>query len=125
MKGLPLRKLGANAVALAFDMTGDAKVDVTLHVGRAGGAYDVIADVEAAAGVTIPDIEAIEFKRQNQQQADDTSANTKTILIAAARLPAGTVITEKDSLEIENATYEIKTADRDPTRALWILEVRR
>lgn len=127
MRGLPIKKLGQGVAKLAFELAGDGKVtDVTLYLGRAGGTYDPVTDTEGPAGITIPDLEGFMFKARNQQQGgEDISVNTRTLLIEAASLPAGTVIGEKDAVKIGAVEWNITDALLDPAEAVWTLELRR
>lgn len=127
MKGLPIKRIGQGVAKLAFGLAGDGKeTEITLYLGRAGGTYDPATDTEGPAGTTITDREGIVFKARNQQQGtDDISVNTRTLLIEAAQLPAGTKITEKDSVKIGDDDWNIVDAMLDPAEAIWTLELRR
>lgn len=125
MDGIDIVALAQAGTALAFELAGTYKITVTLLLAHASPVYDPASDTEGPAGITIPDVEAIAYKARNEQQGgDDISVRTRRVLIEAAQLPAGTEITEKDTVQIGTVVWQIVDAMLD-AEALWTLDLRR
>ncbi len=114
--------LAQKVTAIGMGLAGNAKEAVTLNLGRTGD-YDPITDTTGGAGTQYP-VQALAYRDRNMQARDDSSGSTVTMAIEAAQIPAGTMITEQDTVTRQNGTWQITGAELTAS-ALWILELRR
>lgn len=128
--GLDIRALGALAANVGMELAGNAKSTVTLHIGGTH-TYDPTTDSAGPTGTTDVEVEALAYKSQDQRddsaKGEDATTNSRSrsMLIEAADMPAGTKITEADTVTEDGLTWLIFDATLDPAGALWVLDLRR
>lgn len=129
MSGINVQRLAAAGTKIGMNLAGNSKVDVILHIAT-GRAYDATNDVTTNTATDIP-VEAFFYMDKEAQTPQlevsqkQFSPNTRTLLIEAAKLPAGTVITEADTVTMEAKLWQILDVDRPPGKAMWILNIRK
>lgn len=132
---LDLSKLATAGVKIGMGLVGGSLEPVTMHLGHAGGAYDAASDsVEAMAGAADWPCKVLAFKRKNQESAPTQivarkfTSDTETLLLQAAELAPGAIVTEEDTLtRADGQEWAILVVQPIPSTspAAWLLDVRR
>lgn len=131
---LDISALAAKGMAIGFGLVGGSLEAVTLHLGKAAGAYDPGADTITPTGGTDQPVKALAFKRKNQQPVATQiverqfTTDTETLMVQNSELTAGTVITEEDTvLRADGQEWAILLVQPVPSKnpAAWLLDVRR
>lgn len=123
-------RLAASAAKIGMKLAGDAKVSVTLRLRTGSDAYNPATDTNEGA-VTEVTVESLPFKRRNTEGPQTLvadvklSTNTRTLLIEAAKLPAGAVVKESDEVVMGGDTWQILDAQLDPGGGAWLLDIQR
>lgn len=128
---LDIQALAARAAAIGMNLAGNAKEEVTLHLGFAAGeSYDAATDTETPGAGTNVTLQALPFKRKNTQTGAalqiterSFSANTETLLIQNADIPEGLKVTEEDTITRAGAVWAIVAVERPP--GVTLIDVRK
>ncbi len=141
---LDLRKLAALGTAIGMRTAGNAKEEITLHLGNAQGEYDPESNQHAPVAGTEATIQALGYKRKNAQSgatlqiAERTiNTNVETILVEMAELrrvlilggmdpeaAAAVAITQEDHVTRATGRWEIVGVEYPPGGAMVLLDIR-
>lgn len=119
--GLDIKSIAAAGTALALRLAGNAKTTAVLHVGQTP-TYDPATDTTSGTGGSDITVEGI-FYRSIQQQDPAVPGYHASFLFEGAKAPSG--IDQADTATIEGAVWQIDGVEPVPTKAAYIIRIRK
>lgn len=123
--GIDFATLAGGIADLGVDLAGTARTKATLHLGQVqAGDYNFDTDkteVGTVAGGGDVEVEGLKYRTKQQQAA--ATGDDAVFLVKGKDAPNG--ITEADSLTIEGVKWNITLVEEVPTKAIWLLYIRR